>query len=49
MFINFTETLGITDIQQVELKDGIDTLGYHLVKIELYKGIEGVVKVKLEK
>ena len=39
----------IIDKKQVELKDGIDTLGYHLVKIELYKGIEGVVKVKLEK
>ena len=39
----------IIEKKQVELKDGIDTLGYHLVKIELYKGIEGVVKVKLEK
>ena len=39
----------IIDKKQVELKDGIDTLGYHLVKIELYKGIVGVVKVKLEK
>ena len=31
------------------LEEGLSTLGYHNVKIELYKDIIGVVKVKLEK
>ena len=39
----------IVDKKQIEIKDGLSTLGYHLVKIELYKDITGVVKVKLEK
>ena len=39
----------IVDKKQIDIKDGLSTLGYHLVKIELYKDIIGVVKVKLEK
>lgn len=31
------------------MEDGLAVLGYHNVKIELYKDIYGVVKVKLEK
>ena len=37
------------DKKQIELDEGISSLGYHNVKIELYKDVEGVVKVKLEK
>lgn len=37
------------DKKQIDVKDGLTTLGYHDVKIELYKDVIGVVKVKLEK
>lgn len=37
------------DKKQVQMEDGLAVLGYHNVKIELYKDIYGVVKVKLEK
>ena len=37
------------DNRQIMLEAGLSTLGYHNVKIELYKDIIGVVKVKLEK
>lgn len=37
------------DKKQVQIEDGLAVLGYHNVKIELYKDIYGVVKVKLEK
>lgn len=44
------EKLGIiVDKKQIDIKEGISTLGYHNVNIELYKDIVGVVKVKLEK
>lgn len=44
------EKLGIfIDKKQIDAKEGLSTLGYHDVKIELYKDIYGVVKVKLEK
>lgn len=39
----------IIDRKQIDLKDGLSTLGYHNVKIEIYKDIIGVIKVKLEK
>lgn len=35
--------------KQIELDEGISSLGYHNVKIVLYKEVEGIVKVKLEK
>ncbi len=37
------------DRKQIDLKDGLSTLGYHKVSIELYKDVIGEVKVKLEK
>ncbi len=37
------------DKKQILLDDGLSSLGYHNVKIALYKEIIGVVKVKLEK
>ena len=37
------------DKKQILLEEGLSTLGYHNVNIELYKDIIGVVKVKLEK
>ena len=44
------EKLGINvDKKQIDLKDGLSTLGYHNVNIEIYKDIIGVLKVKLEK
>ena len=39
----------IVDKKQIDVKEGLSTLGYHRVKIELYKDVIGVVKVKLEK
>ena len=39
----------IIDKKQIMLENGLASLGYHDVKIELYKDIIGVVKVKLEK
>ncbi len=39
----------IIDKKQIQLDEGLSTLGYHDVKIELYKDIIGVIKVKLEK
>lgn len=39
----------IIDKKQIELENGLASLGYHDVKIELYKDIIGVIKVKLEK
>ena len=39
----------IVDKKQIDVKDGLSTLGYHRVNIELYKDVIGVVKVKLEK
>lgn len=44
------EKLGINiDKKQIDLKDGLTTLGYHNVKIEIYKDVIGTLKVKLEK
>lgn len=44
------EKLGIfVDKKVIDAKDGLSTLGYHDVKVELYKDICGVIKVKLEK
>ena len=44
------EKVGIyIDKKQIDLQEGLTSLGYHDVKIELYKDIIGVVKVKLEK
>ncbi len=37
------------DRKQIDVKDGLSTLGYHNVNIELYKDVVGVIKVKLEK
>ena len=37
------------DRKQIDLKDGLSSLGYHDVNIELYKDVIGVIKVKLEK
>ena len=37
------------DRKQIDLKDGLSSLGYHNVNIELYKDVIGVIKVKLEK
>ena len=37
------------DKKQILLDEGLSSLGYHDVKIELYKDVIGVVKVKLEK
>ena len=37
------------DKKQIMLQEGLSSLGYHNVKIELYKDIIGEVKVKLEK
>ena len=39
----------IIDKKQILIDGGLSSLGYHDVKIELYKDIIGVVKVKLEK
>ena len=39
----------IIDKKQIILNDGLSSLGYHDVKIELYKDVIGIVKVKLEK
>lgn len=39
----------VVDKKQILLDEGLSSLGYHNVKIELYKDIIGVVKVKLEK
>jgi len=44
------ERLGINiDKKQIEMTDGLSSLGYHNVKINLYKDIYGIIKVKLEK
>lgn len=44
------DTKGIKiDKKQIEMQEGLSTLGYHLVNITIYKDIVGVVKVKLEK
>ncbi len=44
------DKLGIVvDKKQIDVKEGLSTLGYHNVKVELYKDIYGVIKVKLEK
>ena len=37
------------DKKQIMIDEGLSSLGYHNVKIELYKDVVGVVKVKLEK
>ena len=37
------------DKKQIMIDEGLASLGYHDVKIELYKDVIGVVKVKLEK
>ena len=37
------------DKKQILLDEGLSSLGYHNVKIALYKEIVGVLKVKLEK
>ncbi len=37
------------DKKQIMLQEGLSSLGYHNVKIEIYKDIIGEVKVKLEK
>ena len=37
------------DKKQIQLEEGLSSLGYHDVKIELYKDVIGIVKVKLEK
>ena len=39
----------IIDKKQIDTKEGLSSLGYHNVEIELYKDVIGVVKVKLEK
>ena len=39
----------IVDKKQIDIKDGLSSLGYHNVNIELYKDVIGVIKVKLEK
>ena len=39
----------IIDKKQIQIDNSLSTLGYHNVKIELYKDIIGVLKVKLEK
>ena len=44
------EKLGIDiDKKQIDVKEGLSTLGYHNVNVEIYKDIVGVLKVKLEK
>ena len=39
----------IIDKKQILIDGGLSTLGYHHVKVELYKDIIGTLKVKLEK
>ena len=39
----------IIDKKQIMLDEGLSSLGYHNVKIELYKDVIGEIKVKLEK
>ncbi len=39
----------IIDKKQILIDGGLATLGFHNVKVELYKDIVGTVKVKLEK
>lgn len=39
----------IIDKKQIELDEGLSSLGYHDVRIELYKDVIGIIKVKLEK
>lgn len=39
----------IIDKKQIMLKDGLSTLGYHFVEIELHKEVIGKIKVILEK
>ena len=39
----------IVDKKQILLDEALSSLGYHNVKIELYKDIVGIVRVKLEK
>ncbi len=39
----------IIDKKQIMLDEGLSSLGYHNVQIELYKDVMGVIKVKLEK
>ena len=39
----------IINKKQIQLDEGLSSLGYHNVKIELYKDVEGIIKVKLEK
>ena len=44
------EKKGISiDKKQIQITDGLSVLGYHNVKVELYKDINGVIKVQLEK
>lgn len=44
------EKLGIfISKKQIDMQEGLSTLGYHNVNIQLYKDIYGAVKVKLEK
>lgn len=37
------------DRRQIKMESGLSTLGFHNVKIELYKDIKAILKVKLEK
>ena len=39
----------VIDKKQIELDEGLSSLGYHDVKIDLYKDVIATVKVKLEK
>ena len=44
------EKLGIfVNKKQIDMQEGLSTLGYHNVNVQLYKDVYGVVKVKLEK
>lgn len=39
----------IIDKKQINLSEGLSSIGYHNVEIVLYKDVVGIVKVKLEK
>lgn len=39
----------IIDKKQINLDEGLSSIGYHNVEIVLYKDVVGIVKVKLEK
>lgn len=39
----------IIDKKQINLDEGLSSIGYHNVEIILYKDVTGIVKVKLEK